>query len=332
MNTTIDITSKHTSQFQLPVSKKIKRDETITKLPVEMVMEIFSNLHLVDLLRASNSCRYWKNIEIEHNLLNKFVYNYIAFGKDKWIKYFGEEVVKNDQEDFKALPKDIVKVLLTRVPETKERVMDSQVLFWIPKQIKGKDLNIQSLGQLLKERYFPNTDDGYEFCTKEIEQLSQRKKESLNQSYWNLMTKKVLPNSKDECYRIQCFIVKDFAEETGIEYDVPGVLEATVCIFAEFVRSGGLTRLFGNNPETYTRCRQQVRFYNNSIMDYIVVGDFSPSGLRVGYGPSDRIHNCGVAALKKFIYSAQEIKKTVTQLKWHVMGTGMHIMGLKSSF
>ena len=58
--------------------------------------------------------------------------------------------------------------------------------------------------------------------------------------------------------------------EAHYSYQVPTLIEATVCILMEHVRSG--TRLFSDSPSTYTRCEEQF----SSGIYQLVVGGFVP--------------------------------------------------------
>ena len=113
-------------------------------------------------------------------------------------------------------------------------------------------------------------------------------------SYWVLMTKEVLPKSRNKSYEDQHKLVADHAERTGLGYEVPGALEAAVVMLLHHVRSG--ERLYNDSPWTYTRCRDQ-----DKDGDSVVVGGFSSEGLRI---IDDRNHGKnilrGIAALRKF--------------------------------
>ncbi len=102
---------------------------------------------------------------------------------------------------------------------------------------------------------------------------------------WVVMTRDVLPGSRNKAYDIQ----KALAEAKG--YQVPGFLDAATAILWENQHSN--TRLFNDNPWTYTRCHEKLQGYQ------LVVGGFAPAGLFVSnyYGDDERI---GVAGLRKF--------------------------------
>jgi len=102
---------------------------------------------------------------------------------------------------------------------------------------------------------------------------------------WAVMTKDVLPESRNESYDTQ----KRLAEDKG--YLVPGFLDAATCILWAQRHLG--IRLYGDNPWTYTRCREVLLEGH-----HLVVGGFAPDGLSVYYDYDDE--DIGVAGLRKF--------------------------------
>ena len=93
-------------------------------------------------------------------------------------------------------------------------------------------------------------------------------------THWTLMTRDVLPESRNKNYETQKNLVAQYAQKAKIPYQVPSILDATTCIFMEHVHSG--TRLYSDNPWTYTRCQEK---YNKDRQ--LVVGGFAPAGLDV---------------------------------------------------
>ena len=114
-----------------------------------------------------------------------------------------------------------------------------------------------------------------------------------NSSYWVLMTKDVLPGSRNKRYEDQRKLVADHANRTGLPYEVPGALEAAVVMLLHHARSG--ERLYSDNPYTYTRCREKATNGNP-----VVVGCFSSGGLHVRNDSYAHVSHYGVAGLRKF--------------------------------
>src|SRR3979490_1280626 len=106
------------------------------------------------------------------------------------------------------------------------------------------------------------------------------------------MTRDVIQGSRKKTYSEQQALVTSYSEKTKIPYEVPSILDATVCILMEYIRTG--TRLYGNSPWTYTRCQEKWNAHWQ-----LVVGGFVAGGLFVynGYGGSE---NGGVGVQRKF--------------------------------
>ena len=63
--------------------------------------------------------------------------------------------------------------------------------------------------------------------------------QSLRQSSWVLMTKDVLPDSRDKTYAEQCELVS-YIRRTKIPYEVPSTLAAAIAILVQHVQKGNL--------------------------------------------------------------------------------------------
>ncbi len=100
----------------------------------------------------------------------------------------------------------------------------------------------------------------------------------------------VIPESRSKSYSDQHDLITELVKQTGINYEVPNVLDATICIFMHHIGDG--KRLFADKPSTYTRCQEDVGSYQ------VVVGGFSLAGLAVILSNSDYA-NIGVAAFRK---------------------------------
>ncbi|MEM7382883.1 MAG: hypothetical protein AAF400_00980 [Bacteroidota bacterium] len=97
--------------------------------------------------------------------------------------------------------------------------------------------------------------------------------------------------SRDKPYKEQRQLVADHAGRTGLDYELPGALEAAVVVLLHHVRRG--ERLYGDNPWTYTRCRKKSTHGLPGT-----VGGFSSAGLSVSY--DSYAYGSGVSALRKF--------------------------------
>ena len=104
------------------------------------------------------------------------------------------------------------------------------------------------------------------------------------------MTRDVLEGTRDKTYQAQCAVLD--GKRRGQPYEPLGVLEAATVILMEHVQSGAY--LFGREPVTYTRCREQIGPFQGAV------GGFGAAVLRIricdDYGGDDG----GLAAARKF--------------------------------
>ena len=172
-----------------------------------------------------------------------------------------------------------------------KQVKETHLLALIPSHVGGKPLTLDYLGELIQSPKGGGHKTQYigDRYAKYVRPAIGH--QSPDSSYWVLMTKDVLPESRNKRYEGQRKLVADHANRTGLAYEVPGALEAAVVMLLHHVRSG--ERLYSDNPLTYTRCRDK-----DKDGDQLVVGGFSSGGLSFfNYGHD---HNNGVSALRKF--------------------------------
>ncbi len=242
-----------------------------SEFPNELILEIFSHFNLATLGTSCRVSKEWKRLANEPILWKRAIYRELAFGNDKWAHYFGKEVVKEEDslEEFTSLPAaDFIadcKKFKSLFPDRKEK--ECLMLVRLPKTLDGR-LNLQTLGKLAS-RYFPNSGTGYRHTwSRMVDEIGNQ---SIDQSYWVLMTKDILPDSRNKSYSDQQKMVADLADKSLLHYEVPTMLEAVTCILAHYFKSAN--RLFSDHPRTYTHCKDQFEDCP------IVVGCFTPLGL-----------------------------------------------------
>ncbi len=187
----------------------------------------------------------------------------IAFGKEMWATYIG------DIGDEPPLPPDIKAILSAQCPFFPgKKVEETHLLVLIPKTVNGKPLTLQTLGELVKKP-LKGTPTKYEYCN-----IGEYKDLPTESSHWVLMTRDIIPGSRSKSYVEQQKLLKGYIEKTQLLYEVPPILEATTCIFMEFLRSGKY--LYGQDPWTYTRCQEK---YNKDWQ--LCAGGLASAGLFV---------------------------------------------------
>ena len=203
-----------------------------------------------------------------------------------WERYFG------DVGATPPLPAGIAQILNSPCPFWRgKQVRDTHLLVLIPKRVSGKALTLDYLGELIKFPQGGGHATQYRYYWGGIREAIGS--QASGSSYWVLMTKDVLPESRAKSYEDQRKLVADHAKRTGLGYKVPGALEAAVVMLLHHVRSG--ERLYSTSPLTYTRCRDK-----DKDGDPVFVGGFSSGGLRVIYNNYDHSDFRGVAGLRKF--------------------------------
>ena len=209
-----------------------------------------------------------------------------AVGKEVWERYFGH-VGKNP-----PLPANIAEIMDSPCPFWEgQQVRDTHLLVLIPKHVGGKVLTLNYLGELIQRPQGGGYGTKYRYYPDYVREAVGRK--GSGSSYWVLMTRYVLPGSRDKGYADQCKLVSDHAARTGLDYRLPSALEASVVMLLHHVRSG--KRLYSDNPWTYTRCRDKTTHGYP-----VVVGGFSSGGLVVPSCSRYVSSSLGVAVLRKF--------------------------------
>ena len=185
---------------------------------------------------------------------------------------------------------------IDKIPEspcpfwTGKRVEETHLLTLIPGSIGDQLFTLRTFGELIKSR-FPEICEGlatgFRSDGGEAE-LCRDRCAGNDRSRWVLMTRDVLEGSRNIGFAEQQKLVAEHGEQA---YVIPKVLEAAVCILAEYAASG--RRIFGDHPRTYTRCDEMADGYRRAV------GDFSPKSLRIAANHSHD-ENIGIAALRRF--------------------------------
>ncbi len=210
-----------------------------------------------------------QTLSVERPLVIAFHLPESAFGRADWARSFKVDI--GEEPPFPPY----MKALLLRpcsiwrgqlVQETFRPVL-------IPATVNGKPLTLRTLGELMQLLYFPKSENGYKNgCGWGSVAGGDT---PIARSYWVMMSRELIPGSEKESYSAQQIRVTTL----GKNYHIPRLLEAVVCIFAEYARSG--RQLF--SEPTYTRCEEAILNYP------VIVGGFSSNGLDIDLNrnPSD---------------------------------------------
>ncbi len=197
----------------------------------------------------------------------------LVFGKQAWEYYFDEIGLEP------ALPLNINTILDASCPFWHgKKIRDTHLLILIPAKVNGKSFSLNLLGMLIQHPQ----NNGYRTQYRHYDRHIQQKIGGYapRQSYWLLMTRDILPDSSDKCYREQQKLVNNHANSTSLPYRLPNALEAATTILMHHVRKGEY--LFSNAPRTYTRCKERIGYADNKCLPTTVGGSHF-SGLDVDY-------------------------------------------------
>ncbi len=255
-----------------PVSRPIIPNDVIDNI-------IFCHLSLHALAICARVCKKWKEIAAKH--INAFTHER-AFGPKEWYTHFGT-LLRN----VPRLPVNIVEILNSPCPFwPNQKVYETHVLCLIPQTVDGQPLTLRLLGELIQKPLQGHATKYRSF------KLGEYPDPSAPKSHWALMTRDVVEGSRSKTYKEQQALIASFSQKAKVPYEVPTILDATVCILMEYVRTG--TRLYANNPWRHTRCQEK---FNDK--GQLVVGGFVPSGLGVS-SHADGHEDVGVAGWRKF--------------------------------
>jgi hypothetical protein len=229
----------------------------IPTLPNPVVENIiFPNLSLPALGACSSVCKVWREMAKKH--ICAFSYEK-AFGPKEWYTYLGGHV-----RNVPRFPSNISEILNSPCPFwPAKKVHETHILVLVPETVGGQPLTLKTLGELVKKPLIGNATKYDSF------DLGDYTDSPAPSSHWVLMTRDVIEGSCNKSYIEQQALL-----EKQVVYEVPHILDATICIFMEYIRSG--TMLYSNSPLTYTRCQEKWCFST-----HLVVGSFTTRGLNV---------------------------------------------------
>jgi len=219
---------------------------------------IFPNLSLPALATCSLVCKAWNKMATEH--ISAFSHPH-AFGPKEWFIYFGAHL-----RNVPRLPPNIAEILSSPCPFWPDKkVHETHFLVLIPETVNGQPFTLKNLGELVQKPLQGNSTKYRCF------DLGEYTDPAAPPSHWVLMTRNVIEGSRNKYYPDQQTLLSQ--KSRGV-YAVPNILDVTVCIFMEYVRSG--TRLYSDRPWTFTRCQEK---YDANWQ--LCVGGFALDGLDV---------------------------------------------------
>ncbi|MBS0649277.1 MAG: hypothetical protein JSS10_08660 [Verrucomicrobia bacterium] len=184
----------------------------------------------------------------------------IAFGKELWAQYIG------DVGEEPPLPPDIDKILKSPCPFFPgNRVEETHLLMLIPKTVNGQPLTLNFLEELMTHPKQGRATKYKHYWDKIKQKYGEAQ---LQNSYWILLTKDIIPESRDFKRYVD---LKPLLEKANVAYEIPRLLEVSVSIFMEYLRTG--KKLYNDEPGSLCCCQERIEDFS------LFVGYFSPVGL-----------------------------------------------------
>jgi len=223
------------------------------------------------------------------NTRSSFTLPGMAFGKAKWAKYFGDVGVEP------PLPRDIEGILNAQcIFWSNKKVKDTHLLVLVPQTVNGKPFHLNSLSKLIKRSLSGNKTEYRNYSKYVKNDLGNQS----SPSHWALMTKDVIPKSRNKAYKKQKRLVASHAQKSGIPYELPKALDATTAILMHYVETG--EHLYTDDKTgsqwTYTRCQEKV----NNHKWPTAIGGFAAGGLGVDCDGDFVDDVSGAGAFRKF--------------------------------
>lgn len=191
----------------------------------------------------------------------------LYFGPKEWRLYFG------DVGEIPPLPENIDAILDAPCPywphknrqDEITKVKETHMLTLIPKTVGGRPLTLNFLQELIQSpRGGGNASPKFVYYDTVGQDIGDR---PIENSYWVLMTEKVLPNSIGKSYLEQQALLVE-------GYSPPKALEAAASILMHYVKTG--ERLYFSSPYPYINCEEQEESRYR-----VGVGTFEERGLGV---------------------------------------------------
>jgi hypothetical protein len=222
-----------------------------------------------------------------------------VFGAEEWARYFGEVGVAP------LLPSDLNEILDSPCPFWPDRlVKDTHLLIFIPSTVDGKAFTLDLLEELVQNPHGEGHRTRYFLYDDEVQRSSGAVYSSI--AYWVLLTRDVLPGSRNKPYEDQrALVASQFSHVDDPSYSIPNVLEAATAILSHYVRSGD--RLYEGflddkteTSSTSTRCTGLLGSAAEHPSPF-AVGRFCDRGLAFLSGfDNDGDVEFGISCLRRF--------------------------------
>lgn len=282
----------HLQHLNLNQRMHLLTQEHILKLSKELYksQQKIASLEQVVQPLKEKAIREKKQIEIQTKLRKEF--SQVFFGKAEWEIYFGSIGIEP------PLPEDILEILKSPCPYWKEKkVEETHILVLIPQTINGKSLTLNTIKKITKSPqgggHRPRYCNSYDRFVE-----SEFGDEPISSSYWILMTKKLLPNSRimikhrenrSFFYESSDIHEKKYSERQAFlkkPYVAPHALEVVTAILMHYTKNG--EELYNAD----TRLERLPSYESKSILISCQEKDSTGRHLMVGWSDGYQVMRC----------------------------------------
>ena len=175
----------------------------------------------------------------------------IAFGKADWEKYFGDIGIEP------PLPTNIADILNEPCPFWHDKkVKETHLLVLIPNTVNGRPFTLNHLGDLIQK---PRSGHETKYKCYHYE-ISRKIGAKSNFSHWVLMTRDVIPGSRDfyKDFSYKKKLLASYSKKANLPYEMPYTLEAATSILMHYVKTGEHLYTEDNLGKIYTRCQDTI--------------------------------------------------------------------------
>lgn len=266
----------------------------VLPLPQKLLAYIFSFLSFKDLGQVCLVNRSWKqSISLQFEEAKKVV-SACFFLKD-WDKYFQLEVPTFPNSLSDAC---IFSIMRATCPfDSSKKIWETHTLLEIPKNLTLETLvNLPPTSERQGKRWVRYVYPEYLNSNTKKSQWHVKPEDfedtPVSDTYCVIVKNEVLAESREQSFEEQQSLVSTYKG-----YEVPTTMAAIAINIAKFIKSKEhQTRLYGDDPWTYTRCQEKVR----EISPFIV-GAFTLEGLIVNPDILGRDTDIGIAPMRKLV-------------------------------
>lgn len=215
--------------------------------------QTLSYLDLSTIAKVSMVSKSLNLLTQQEDLWKIAIYLDLAFSTKKWAQIFGYESVQNEKidEDWLSLPVNKVIHAWKNIHKLFPGVncKESLRLVWLPKTFNG-GLTLNSFCRFT-EKYFSGISSKiHPYFSSDV--ISSLGESTIEKSHWVLMSSYTIPGSENESRDEHEKRISALPQEQLMDFQIPGLIEVTVCFFAQAVCSRISESNYWEQPSVHT--------------------------------------------------------------------------------